>query len=64
MDTVVTLEQVGHVMWLTDKSMDGMVGQVQNCLFCQTPSVIKCGNMETRQSGRVAADCKSVLSGE
>jgi len=23
--------------------MDGMVGQVQNCLFCQTPSVIKCG---------------------
>ena len=30
-------------MWLTDKSMDGMVGQVQNCLFCQTPSVIKCG---------------------
>ena len=43
MDTVVTLEQVGHVMWLTDKSMDGMVGQVQNCLFCQTPSVIKCG---------------------
>ena len=20
-----------------------MVGQVQNCLFCQTPSVIKCG---------------------
>ena len=32
-----------HVMWLTDKSMDGMVGQVQNCLFCQTSSVIKCG---------------------
>ena len=30
-------------MWLTDKSMDGTVGQVQNCLFCQTPSVIKCG---------------------
>ena len=32
-----------QVMWMTDKSMDGMVGQVQNCLFCQTPSVIKCG---------------------
>jgi len=23
-------------MWLTNKSMDGMVGQVQNCYFCQT----------------------------
>jgi hypothetical protein len=31
------------VMCATDKSMDGMVGQVQNCLFCQTSSVIKCG---------------------
>ena len=31
------------VMCATDKSMDGMVGQVQNCLFCKTPSVIKCG---------------------
>ena len=30
-------------MCATDKSMDGMVGQVQNCLFSQTPSVIKCG---------------------
>ncbi len=30
-------------MCATDKSMDGMVGQVQNCYFCQTPSVIKCG---------------------
>ena len=31
------------VMWLIDKSVDGTVGQVQNCLFCQTSSVIKCG---------------------
>ena len=31
------------VMCETDKSMDGMVGQVRNCYFCQTPSVIKCG---------------------
>jgi hypothetical protein len=30
-------------MCAKDKSMDGMVGQVQNCLFFQTPSVIKCG---------------------
>jgi hypothetical protein len=31
------------VMCAKDKSMDDMVGQVQNCLFFQTPSVIKCG---------------------
>jgi hypothetical protein len=32
-----------NVMWLTDKSVDGTVWQVQNCYFCQTSSVIKCG---------------------
>ena len=32
-----------NVMCAKDKSMDDMVGQVQNCLFCQTSSVIKCG---------------------
>ena len=32
-----------QVMCAKDKSMDGMVGQVQNCYFFQTPSVIKCG---------------------
>jgi hypothetical protein len=34
-----------QVMCAKDKSMDGMVGQVQNCLFFQTPSVIKCGKV-------------------
>jgi hypothetical protein len=31
------------VMCATDKSVDGTVGQVQNCDLSQTSSVIKCG---------------------
>ncbi len=31
------------VMWMTDKSVDGTVGQVQNCDRFQTSNAIKCG---------------------
>ena len=53
-------------MCATDKSMDGMVGQVQNCYFCQTPSVIKCGIrliLWRRSINGDAVDCKSATFG-
>ena len=47
-----------------NQSLDDSVVNCRVVVVSRHPSVIKCGNMETRQSGRVAADCKSVLSGE